>query len=64
MMLGMDEPTLVRCARCSALIALQDAFRCEYHETDPVCGFCWKHHVAGVESIEECWTLVGCLDWR
>lgn len=69
----MLEPTMVRCARCSALIALQDATRCGRHETEPLCGFCWTHHreTRRAESVHarlfntlECWAEVGVLDWR
>ena len=66
--MGRDEPIMIRCARCDALVALQDAARCEVHETDPLCGFCWKHHVASHDQAvlsEACWAMVPiALDWR
>jgi len=62
---------MIRCARCSALVALRDAARCGRHETEPLCGFCWKDHVerlrleGGLGSTwAECWAEVGVLDWR
>lgn len=68
----MNEPTLIRCTRCSALVALQDATLCGFHQTDPLCTFCWKHHVeshatalaqAGAPVTVRCWAEVGTLDW-
>ena len=69
---GVMEPTLVRCARCGALVALQDASRCKYHQTEPLCTFCWKDHVernrrsqGGLgQPYADCWVEVGMLDWR
>ena len=62
------EPTLIRCARCDALVALQDAARCETHETDPLCPFCWRHHIETHPSVslsESCWAMVPLpLTWR
>lgn len=67
----MDEPMLIRCARCSALVAVQDAARCGHHETDPLCGFCWTDHVSrslegetGLGGWGRCWAEVGRVDWR
>jgi len=60
----MIEPTMVRCTRCSALVALQDATRCGHHETDPLCTFCWKDHLIRAEPSLLCWGEVGVLDWR
>jgi len=65
----MDEPMLVRCERCSALVAAQDASRCKIHDTPPLCTFCWKDHWmrhAGddVHPWEACWSEVGILSWR
>ena len=66
----MNEPIMVRCARCSALIAIQDAARCEIHETDPLCPFCWKDHWMRHEDDDvpgwrKCWTQVAAdLRWR
>ena len=56
---------MIRCARCSALVALQDATRCGQHDTEPLCGFCWKHHLeTSCTSFSQCWGELGCLDWR
>ena len=41
----MKEPMLMRCSRCDGLVAAQDSTRCGYHETDPLCSYCWKHHL-------------------
>lgn len=69
----MLEPTMIRCCRCSALVALRDATRCGRHETEPLCSFCWNHHRttkrlerAGASRFdpEACWAEVGVLDWR
>jgi len=69
----MMEPTMIRCSRCSALVALQDATRCGRHDTEPLCGFCWNHHREARNSdipggvaldVSRCWAEVGTLDWR
>lgn len=66
------EPVMIRCARCSALVAIQDASRCGAHDTDPMCGFCWRHHTETHDAARKivtglpgrCWAEVGTLDWR
>lgn len=59
----MLEPALIRCPRCSALVAMQDAARCGKHETDPLCGFCWRDHIERQDDPLRCWAEVGRLDW-
>ena len=64
----MNEPVLMRCSRCDALVALLDSSRCEIHDTPVLCHFCWVHHYTSheeddVEPWARCWSLVGTLDW-
>lgn len=57
----MDEDFYVRCSRCNAIVAVQDASSCGYHETDCLCQFCWKDHwmrypsEEGEDTVSTCW---------
>lgn len=68
--MSRQEPALIRCSRCDALVAFLDAVRCEYHETDPLCQYCWKHHVLtrNVEHArlqDQCWAMTPLeITWR
>ena len=70
MVVPMREPVFIRCARCDALVPLIDASRCQIHQTDPLCTFCWKDHWMrhegdNVPEWETCWAEAALpLNWR
>lgn len=61
------EPILVRCSRCDALVAVNDAAACGRHETAVLCHHCWTHHIASQANINQrlsCWAQSGLMLWR
>ena len=57
---------MVRCERCSALVAIEDAARCFYHDTAVLCMFCWKDHVGRSVARDKRWLCaaeVGTVHW-
>lgn len=69
LVIHMNEPTMARCYRCDALVALADASVCEIHDTPVLCHFCWTHHWMShqddnVEAWARCWSLVASVTWE
>lgn len=66
----MNEPTMIRCARCDAIVAIQDAAKCAFHGTAALCNHCMSHHLAKHEAEkppwwEACWIEAALpLTWR
>lgn len=59
----MQEPYLVRCARCDALVHYYRWERCRDCQSGVLCPYCIKHHEALGHSIQVTLETARAVDW-